>query len=399
VQKALNSDAKIDNRYLARFPESAKAWFLAQVTVRASVCLCEGTKMHRLRTFIRLMLAFTAVVVPSASYSGVFLSITVAPPVLPVYAQPVIPGPGYIWCPGYWAYGDDDYYWVPGTWVLPPAVGLLWTPGYWGWRDGVYVWSAGYWGPRIGFYGGINYGYGYVGVGYAGGYWSNGVFRYNTAVNNISNTTVTNTYTKTVVNNTTVTNNTTVSKNVSFNGGAGGTTAQPTAQELAAAKDPHTAPTQEQTKHAQIASTNKSLLASVNHGNPAVVATTHAGVFTGNGVVGAKGATTHTAALKNATPNSGPPKNANSNTAALKTTTPNTAGQKSATSIKYAAALKTNPNNSPPYGKKVYNKAALAGGNPPHPGGQGGPLGGQKKGPLPKPQVHPHGPGGQGKPQ
>ena len=26
--------------------------------------------------------------------------------------------------------------------------------------------NAGYWGPHVGFYGGINYGYGYGGVGY-----------------------------------------------------------------------------------------------------------------------------------------------------------------------------------------------------------------------------------------
>src|SRR5260370_32976851 len=90
-----------------------------------------------------------------------FVSITIAPPVLQVYVQPAIPGPGYIWTPGYWAYGDDDYYWVPGTWVLPPAVGLLWTPGYWGWRDGIYAWNGGYWGPRIGFYGGVKYRFGH----------------------------------------------------------------------------------------------------------------------------------------------------------------------------------------------------------------------------------------------
>ena len=29
-----------------------------------------------------------------------------------------LPGPGYIWTPGYWAYDPaDGYYWVPGTWV------------------------------------------------------------------------------------------------------------------------------------------------------------------------------------------------------------------------------------------------------------------------------------------
>jgi hypothetical protein len=56
------------------------------------------------------------------------------PPELPVYEQPPI-----IWAPGYWGGGPSGYFWVPGTWVQPPAVGLLWTPGYWGWRDGIYV--------------------------------------------------------------------------------------------------------------------------------------------------------------------------------------------------------------------------------------------------------------------
>jgi WXXGXW repeat (2 copies) len=61
--------------------------------------------------------------------AGLFISITVAPPALPVYVQPPIPGPGYMWTPGYWAWDDDDndYYWVPGAWVEAPEPGLLWT--------------------------------------------------------------------------------------------------------------------------------------------------------------------------------------------------------------------------------------------------------------------------------
>ena len=149
--------------------------------------------------------------------------------------------------------------------MRPPTVGVLWTPGYWGRSSGVYVWNAGYWGPRIGYYGGINYGYGYVGVGYAGGYRNGGVFSYNRTVNNFGGVTINNTYNKTVIN-----NNVT---QVSYNGGTGGTTAQPTAHELAAAKDTHTPPTALQTQHQTAASTNKALLASVNHGSPAVAAT------------------------------------------------------------------------------------------------------------------------------
>jgi hypothetical protein len=118
-----------------------------------------------------LLLALATLATPTAAYGrvsfGVFVS--VAPPPLPVYVQPVCPGPGYIWTPGYWAWDPPDgYYWVPGTWVVAPFVGALWTPGYWGWYNGGYVWYAGYWGPVVGFYGGINYGFGYFGVDYAG---------------------------------------------------------------------------------------------------------------------------------------------------------------------------------------------------------------------------------------
>jgi hypothetical protein len=217
--------------------------------------------------------------VSSPTRADVFVSVHIAPPALPVYVQPVIPGPGYIWQPGYWAYGPAGYYWVPGTWVLPPRVGLLWTPGYWGWADGAYVWHVGYWGPRVGFYGGVVYGFGYVGTGYFGGYWNNGVFMYNRTVNNV--TVVENIYTKTVINNTTV-------HNVSYNGGTGGTTAQPTAEERAATKDAHIPPTAAQAQHEHAASGNHTLLASVNHGRPAVAATARAGTFHGPGIVSAR---------------------------------------------------------------------------------------------------------------
>jgi hypothetical protein len=77
------------------------------------------------RVFVGAALAL----VPAASFAGVFVSVTIAPPVLPVYTQPICPGEGYLWTPGYWAYDDEGYYWVPRVLVRPPQVGLLWTPG------------------------------------------------------------------------------------------------------------------------------------------------------------------------------------------------------------------------------------------------------------------------------
>ena len=81
------------------------------------------------------------------AHAGIFISVGFAPPALPVYALPPIPGDGYIWTPGYWAYGDAGYYWVPGTWVLAPQPGYLWTPAYWGFEGGAYGFHEGYWGP------------------------------------------------------------------------------------------------------------------------------------------------------------------------------------------------------------------------------------------------------------
>jgi hypothetical protein len=195
---------------------------------------------------------------------GIGVSIRIGPPILPVYAQPICPGAGYIWTPGYWAYGDDGYYWVPGVWVLPPSVGLLWTPGYWGFANGLYLWNAGYWGPTVGFYGGINYGFGYTGTGFYGGYWRGGQYYYNTRVTNVNRTVIHNVYNTTVVNR--------GSSRVAYNGGPHGIQAHATSAQLAAAHERRAAMTSEQTRHQETARGDRALLASVNHGRPDVAA-------------------------------------------------------------------------------------------------------------------------------
>ena len=171
---------------------------------------------------------------PAASYAqvGVGVSITVAPPALPVYEQPPCPTEGY-----------------------------LWTPGYWGFAGGAYLWHGGYWGPHVGFYGGINYGFGYGGVGFWGGRWEGGHFLYNTAAWHVG---------------------------VGFHGvyedrgfihpgeinhasfnGEGGIHASPTAGERAAMREQHFTRTQEQISHQRDARVDRSNYAAVNHGTPA----------------------------------------------------------------------------------------------------------------------------------
>jgi hypothetical protein len=225
-------------------------------------------------------LALLILIIPVSSFAGVYISVNFAPPALPVYEQPPCPGDGYIWTPGYWAYGPEGYYWVPGTWATPPTVGVLWTPGYWGWGDGVYVWHAGYWGPHIGFYGGVNYGFGYFGSGYEGGYWRDRHFYYNRTVNNVTITNV-HIYNKTVINNVTV-------NRISYNGGRGGIDARPTREQEAWGREHHFEPTRMQRDHERGAGGNRAFLASENHGRPAVAATARPGEFHGSRVVPAR---------------------------------------------------------------------------------------------------------------
>jgi hypothetical protein len=136
----------------------------------------------------------------------------------------------------------------------------LWTPGYWGFGGGNYLWHAGYWGPHVGFYGGVNYGFGYGGIGFGGGLWVGSAFRYNTAVFNV-NTAVRNVYVdRTVINNVAV-------GRASFNG-PGGIRAQASAQEMAAGREQHFQATANQASHEQTFAHDHTALASVNNGHP-----------------------------------------------------------------------------------------------------------------------------------
>ncbi len=220
--------------------------------------------MKRLAILIITIASFWS---PAETYAqsgaGISLEITVTPPELPVYVQPECPVEGYLWTPGYWAWGPDGYYWVPGVWVRPARVGWLWTPGYWGFERGYYFWHGGYWGSHIGFYGGVCYGFGYYGSGFCGGRWEGNAFRYNTAVCRVNNGVIRNTYVdKTVINNS--------GNHVSYNGGSG-INAKPNASEQSAMKEVHGQPSAEQLNHQHTASTNKAQLAKANGGHPSTM--------------------------------------------------------------------------------------------------------------------------------
>ncbi len=194
---------------------------------------------------------------------------TEAPPPLPEYDQPPAPADGYEWTPGYWAWGPYGYYWVPGVWVEPPYMGALWTPGYWGFYGGRYLWYPGHWGFHIGFYGGINYGFGYVGFGYEGGYWNAGHFFYNRVYSNVDARMVHNVYS--------------YRANVrpgyagrpSYRGGPNGVHANPRPAEGAAWREPTAPRMNTQVVHQQSFSQVRGQYASENHGRPPTASVPH----------------------------------------------------------------------------------------------------------------------------
>ncbi len=190
-----------------------------------------------------------------------------APPPLPEYDQPPAPEANDLWTPGYWNYASAGYYWVPGVWCAPPFYGALWTPPWWGADGGRYRFHRGYWGPHIGYYGGINYGFGYVGTGYYGGYWRGRDFYYNRTVTNVNVERVRNVYERTVVVDGRQYGPQPLNR-TSYNGGRGGLNVQPQPAELAAAREAHHAPVPAQRDNRVAAAANRAQFFQANGGRP-----------------------------------------------------------------------------------------------------------------------------------
>ena len=224
--------------------------------------------MRRLRQVRWLFLALVLSLVPASSYAGVFISVGFAPPVMPVYVQPPCPQPGLMWTPGYWAYGEDGYYWVPGAWVPAPYVGALWTPPYWGWDSGLYMFHPGYWGPQVGYYGGVNYGFGYLGVGFVGGMWRGNDFYYNRAAWRVDEHRIHDYY-----EDRRDWDRHWVSRDsrISYSGGPGGIRHEPDQRERLAMRDAHIERTSFQEEHQREAMNNRNAYARFNGGRPANV--------------------------------------------------------------------------------------------------------------------------------
>ncbi|MGB7984990.1 MAG: YXWGXW repeat-containing protein, partial [Terracidiphilus sp.] len=227
--------------------------------------------MQLLRSSRWLLLALVFTLIPLSSHAQVVISVGFAPPALPVYEQPLPPSPDMMWTPGYWAWDPNqaDYYWVPGAWVAAPRPGLLWTPGYWGWSGGRYFFHDGYWGPHIGYYGGVNYGFGYGGIGFGGGEWRGGHFFYNTAVIHVDHND--RRFGGYVFEDRARVDRGFVARDsrVAFSGGPGGIRHDPGPEERIAERDHHENKSPFQQSHEQAAHADRSSFSKSNGGHPA----------------------------------------------------------------------------------------------------------------------------------
>jgi hypothetical protein len=92
----------------------------------------------------KLLLGFaSAVLVAFPAMSEVI--VRVGPPAPIVETRPAIPGPGYVWTPGFHAWNGSAYVWTPGAWVLPPHPRARWVAHRWVRRNGGWVLVEGHW--------------------------------------------------------------------------------------------------------------------------------------------------------------------------------------------------------------------------------------------------------------
>jgi hypothetical protein len=128
------------------------------------------------------------------------------------------------------------------------------------------MFHPGYWGDHVGYYGGVNYGFGYMGIGFVGGMWRGHDFVYNTAVVHVNERFVHTTYIdRTIVERNTIVND----RHVAFSGGPGGIHHDPRPEERFAERDRHIEATQFQHSHESSAMGDRSLYFKNNGGRPA----------------------------------------------------------------------------------------------------------------------------------
>jgi hypothetical protein len=71
--------------------------------------------------------------------------VRVPPPQARFGAVGYAPGPGYVWCDGYYDWRGGRWFWTNGTWQRPPRHRAVWAPAYWESHGRGYEFHHGRW--------------------------------------------------------------------------------------------------------------------------------------------------------------------------------------------------------------------------------------------------------------
>ena len=94
--------------------------------------------------FLIVALGTLVAAAPAVAQVGIVIGRNPPPPMRYERRAPM-PGQGYVWQDGFWAWRGGRYVWVPGHWVRPPYAGAYWVhPHYDRYGDG-YHYHDGYW--------------------------------------------------------------------------------------------------------------------------------------------------------------------------------------------------------------------------------------------------------------
>ncbi len=78
------------------------------------------------------------------SIGGPEVVVKTSPPPLRAEVVEPMPGPGFIWIRGHWAWHHERWEWIGGHWDRAAQPGSVWVPGAWIERHGGWVWVEGH---------------------------------------------------------------------------------------------------------------------------------------------------------------------------------------------------------------------------------------------------------------
>lgn len=98
-----------------------------------------------MRTFLMTGTLFLALAGAACAGPRVYAYRVAPPPPPPRVVMGVAPGPGHVWCDGFYDLRGGRWVWVPGYWARAPRGRAVWVAPAWqphgnGWR-----FRAGYW--------------------------------------------------------------------------------------------------------------------------------------------------------------------------------------------------------------------------------------------------------------